>query len=400
MISIHLKECAGTGDTQMTGRQEGKYQSPQPVTSAWPKLVILADDLTGACDAAVTFTSASDSVRVHIDGEPFPATHIQATTTESRSIPATEAEARIRSIVERLPSDIELFKKIDSVIRGNTVAEITSTLRCARYDLAVLAPAYPALGRTVREGTLHICDTAGNRTLPIAELLADVGCPLTSLRADLSAEDLAPILRRCLNTPHLAVLCDTTSQGDLTAVVRAARSLGRRTLWIGSGGLAHALAAELPSLETKPVPTSRLGHAIFFIGTPHPVTSAQVEHLRRTTHIVEHQPGATNSPAADLLVPVMLGETAADEIRRAVVAHDPAQTACLFMTGGDTAHFVCRALGIRALLLQREFAPGVPVAIAEGGPFDGVSVALKSGGFGEPDLLCRLLETCRQEVIA
>jgi uncharacterized protein YgbK (DUF1537 family) len=96
----------------------------------------------------------------------------------------------------------------------------------------------------------------------------------------------------------------------------------------------------------------------------------------------------------------MLGETTADEIRRAVVAHDPAQTACLFMTGGDTAHFVCRALGIRALLLQREFAPGVPVAIAEGGPFDGVSVALKSGGFGEPDLLCRLLETCRQEVIA
>ena len=61
------------------------------------------------------------------------------------------------------------------------------------------------------------------------------------------------------------------------------------------------------------------------------------------------------------------------------------------MTGGDTAHFVCRTLGIHALLLQREFAPGVPLAIAEGGPFDGVSVVLKSGGFGEPDLLCRLL---------
>jgi uncharacterized protein YgbK (DUF1537 family) len=70
------------------------------------------------------------------------------------------------------------------------------------------------------------------------------------------------------------------------------------------------------------------------------------------------------------------------------------------MTGGDTAHFVCRALDIQALHLEREFAPGIPLATAEGGPFDGVSVVLKSGGFGEPDLLCRLLEKCRPEVTA
>ncbi len=97
---------------------------------------------------------------------------------------------------------------------------------------------------------------------------------------------------------------------------------------------------------------------------------------------------------------VMFDQTSAEEIRAAISAHDPSRIGCLFMTGGDTAHFICRALGIHALRLQREFAPGVPLAIAEGGPFNGVSVVLKSGGFGDPDLLCRLLETCRPEVPA
>ncbi len=390
MISIHLKECAGIGDHADDTGQDRKYQRPPSVASVRPPLVILADDLTGACDAAVAFTSVCAPVRVHINGGPSEAACVQATTTESRDLPVADADARIRSIAERLPANIELFKKIDSVFRGNTIAEIAATLRHACFDLAVLAPAYPALGRTVREGVLQIHDAAGNRTLPIAELLANAGCSLTALPADLSADELAAILRGCLNNAKPAVLCDTANQDDLARVVTAARSLRKKILWIGSGGLARTLAAELPSLKPEPVPSPRPGHTIFFIGSPHPVTRAQVERLQNAAH----------SPAPDPLVTVMLGETSAEDIRRAVAIYDPSRIGCVFMTGGDTAHFVCRALGIQALRLQREFAPGVPLAIAEGGPFDGVSVVLKSGGFGEPDLLCRLLETCRPEVIA
>ncbi len=401
MISIHLKECTGRETTRMTAGQDRKYQSPQPVTSAHHPLMILADDLTGACDAAVAFTTCV-SIRVHINSGPSEAAIVMAATTESRDLSVTEAEVRIRSIAERLPSDVELFKKIDSVFRGNTIVEIAAVLRHARFDLAVLAPSYPALGRTVSEGVLHIREaTAGDRTLPIAELLADAGCLLTALPADLSADECAATLRRCLNSLRPAVLCDATSQDDLARIVRASRSLGKHILWIGSGGLAHALAAELPAQSTPPEAAHpRPGHTVFFIGSPHPVTRAQVEHLQNTIRIAEHGSGAQHASATDLLVPVMLGETSADDVRRAMAAHDLAQIGCLFMTGGDTAHFVCRALGIRALRLEREFAPGVPLAIAEGGPFDGISVVLKSGGFGEPDLLCRLLEACRPEVIA
>jgi len=373
----------------MYGGQE-KHLTPQPDTPVRRSIAIVADDLTGACDAAVAFTSACDPVRVQILEQSAESGCVRAITTESRDLPAGEANARIRSIVERLPDDIELFKKVDSVFRGNTIAEIACTLHHSRFDLAILAPAYPSLGRIVRQGILHVDDAAGNRAIPIAELLISEGCSFTILSAGMPSEALAGAMRRCLNSSTSTVFCDTETQDDLNLVADAARSLGKRILWVGSGGLAHALAANLPAVSHRPPVSPRPGHIFFFIGSPHPVACAQVERLQNSRR----------SAAADTVVPIMLGETTADDIRHAVAVQKPADIGCLFMTGGDTAHFVCRALGIRSLLLQREFAPGVPLATAEGGPFDGVPVILKSGGFGEPDLLCRLLETCRPEVPA
>ena len=384
----------------MTSGQDRKYQSPQPVTSVQPPLIILGDDLTGACDAAVAFTTICDSIHVQISGKPSSVASVQAITTESRDLPIADAEARIQNIAARLPPGAELFKKIDSVFRGNTIVEIVATLRYAHFGLAIIAPAYPVLGRTVRHGVLHIHDAFEDRTLPVMERLADTGCSLTTLPADLPTDEVAAILRSSLTKPKPAILCDAVHQDDLARVVGAARSLGTHILWIGSGGLAQAIAAEFPQSNSKPSTLPRTGHTIFFIGSPHPVTRRQIDHLHQTNRIEEHRPDATQPSARDLLFQVVLGETSAGDIRRAVAAYDPAQVACLFMTGGDTAHFVCRALDIQALHLEREFAPGIPLATAEGGPFDGVSVVLKSGGFGEPDLLCRLLEKCRPEVTA
>ena len=86
-------------------------------------------------------------------------------------------------------------------------------------------------------------------------------------------------------------------------------------------------------------------------------------------------------------------ENAVEEVLRATEGIQRQDVGCLFMTGGDTALSVCEALGITALRLQREFVSGVPLCLAEGGRFDGVNVILKSGGFGDRDLLCRILDS-------
>jgi 4-hydroxythreonine-4-phosphate dehydrogenase len=79
-------------------------------------------------------------------------------------------------------------------------------------------------------------------------------------------------------------------------------------------------------------------------------------------------------------------------LRQSILGANNGQVQCIFVTGGDTAMKVCAALAIERLQVQCEFAPGIPMTIAQGGPMHGTLVILKSGGFGRADLLSRLAE--------
>jgi uncharacterized protein YgbK (DUF1537 family) len=305
--------------------------------------------------------------------------------TNTRDVPASEAEERIRALADRVGEDAELFKKVDSVFRGNTGVEICAAIRHWRFDLAVVAPAYPAMGRKVRDGVLRMEDASGESTVRVEESLA--GCLLRKIAAG-SEEEVATTMRAALADGTKAVLCDATEQSDLEQVVHAARSMQVRVLWIGSGGLAHALAAK--SGSRPQIAERRRGQVAFFVGSQHAATGGQVERLRNV---------ATADRASGIVVRVAIGTTE-DEIRRSIGDVAAEQIGCLLMTGGDTALFVCRALGVESIRLEREFAAGVPLGTVEGGPLHGVTVALKSGGFGDANLMCRVLEEfgAKQEV--
>ncbi|HVG27422.1 MAG TPA: four-carbon acid sugar kinase family protein [Acidobacteriaceae bacterium] len=361
-----------------------------PATDA-PRLLIVADDLTGACDAAVAFTGHTDPVHVDLAGALPSGPGIAAISTSSRDLPPAEAHARLAALASHLSPATEVFKKIDSVFRGNTFAEILSAIELFPAALVILAPAYPAVGRRLHDGVLHIQHPSETQTLPIASTLLDRGCRLERIASGLLPDALAHKLRQALARGRKVFLCDATDQPHLEAVVQAVRSLQTRTLWIGSGGLAHALSSEAPS---KPVATPsppRPGHTVFFIGSDHPVTSEQVRYFQQKSTL---KPTLCSSFDAishhDLLLYVLRERTLKEHIQASLAHLDPLQTACLFMTGGDTALFVCHALQITSLRLTHEFAPGVPLGIAEGGPFHGTPVILKSGGFGEPHLISNI----------
>lgn len=379
----------------MLSGKDANQQGPEPVGrsagSNLRPLAIIADDLTGACDAAAPFAVAYDSIRIYLshlsDAPPNPAKTTWAIITESRELPPSEAARQISRIAKSLPEDIEVFKKVDSVFRGNTVVEIASALRSFSFDFAVICPAYPALSRTVINGNLMIDDAGGKRTLSLLNMLADHRPH--QLPAGLSIDAIAVRLNQQLGQTRPVFLCDAVEQADLIKLVHAAKSLQKRVLWIGSGGLAHAIASTLPASQAPGSRFRRTGPVVFFIGSPHAVTTAQVDHLKCASGISEHSTLSTPSPTADLLLPIR-SETTETEIRNALQHLTPQSIGCLFMTGGETASQLCRVLGIETLLLTHEIAPGVPTGTAVGGAFDGVPVILKSGGFGSPDLLYRI----------
>lgn len=348
------------------------------------RFAVVADDLTGACDSAVAFAERGLAVEVMLDREAVSSgVGVWAVSTESRELPEEDAVRRVHEVLAQASGATEVFKKIDSVFRGNTFAEIRAAVESVPHDVVVLSPAYPAMGRTVRDGVLHIREAGQYRTVDLREGLLAAGLKdVASLRV---GEELR-------GTKEGVVLCDAESQEDLLCTVAAARRYGGRVLWIGSGGLAFALAAELPELSREYEKWPAEGAAVLFVGSDHPVTKRQIEILKMNAIVLES--AIEEFAGCGLEHPVVILNVVRDvteeQIRSSVEWLGERGVACCLMTGGDTAMLVCRALGVQSLRLTKEFAPGLPQGILKGGVLDGVHVILKSGGFGTEDVLASL----------
>src|SRR5580658_9628599 len=120
-----------------------------PSTPSHPPytLRVLADDLTGACDAAVAFLGDSGLVRVWLGPQAMRSTReqVQAFNTASRNLPARDAEivaARAASALAREPGML-FFKKVDSAARGSIGIEVLATHHALKTKAILFAPAFP-----------------------------------------------------------------------------------------------------------------------------------------------------------------------------------------------------------------------------------------------------------------
>lgn len=295
---------------------------------------ILADDLTGACDAAIQFRLRGARTRVlTYSGLTYSSvkpraepSRVLAFNTETRGLKEPAIRARIQALAGLRPQLI--FKKIDSLMRGNPAAEIRAALEAYGCDEAIVTPAYPAMGRRVVNGLLYADTLPGWVPLPVA-----------------------------------AIARDAATDADLRGMVQSGLASRRRILWAGSGGLASALAEELLGPPQTPQAAPALdGPLLFCIGSDHPVTLAQRALLLEHGHRV----------------------ITAAEVREPLGA--------LLVTGGDTAALVCRASHAEAIELEGEILPGLPWGSIAGGRFHGKFIATKSGAFGAPDALLRVAE--------
>ncbi len=254
-------------------------QNPAASATPYPEqVVLLADDLTGACDAAAAFLRAGRAVRVWLGAAAsFPAAEpVQAFNTDSRSLSPAKASRIVARTAAALASSPQalLFKKIDSAARGPFAAEILAAHRAFESRAVLLAPAFPAAGRTVRKGILEIQDATGQRTLvDVTSLFPPSGRSLICLVS--RPEKLAA----ALHTGKPVLLCDSSTQSDLEALVRAAEKFPG-LLFAGSAGLAQALASR-DARRIRRVSLPFAARTLIIAGSDHPVTKLQLEILDR-----------------------------------------------------------------------------------------------------------------------
>ena len=359
---------------------------------------IVADDLTGALDAAAPLVGLAGPLPVLWDA-----------AEAARGSFALDSESRDRPVpagawLEALGGADIAFKKVDSLLRGRTVDDIAACLESGHFASAVIAPAFPAQQRITQGGTQYWRPGPSAAWQPVAlELLAE-------LRRRALPVGHAPSSREIAGRGYF--LCDATAEEDLAAIVRAGRALPGPRLWIGTAGLARALAGP-PGPQAAIAPPAPL---LLVIGSHHPVTLAQVEQLAARagdalvpirpdgadlTAALERLAGALAAQRRAALVfalPDGTGAEVAGPLFDRVMAHAIEQVTpprSLVATGGATLFRLARALRARSLQVAGEVMPGIALSRLEGGRWPGATVLSKSGAFGAPDLLVRWWQLAR-----
>lgn len=381
------------------------------------RLVVVADDLTGAADCVVPMV-ASGTASIVLDHEgDWPCDDIVAVDTDSRHCPPATAAARAAVVADRATrSGAVIYKKIDSTLRGNIVAELRAMVdalaRGGPRALVVLAAAFPAAGRTTVGGVVHVNGTplsAQGRDGDVVGLLRRGGLKPWHVGVEGLADPgtLASIFDQAHAEGLDAVVLDGQTEEHLGHVVAAVDRVRCPVLLVGSGGLARplgaSLAASLPTTETHHGASAHVERGrpeLVVVGSYAAESRVQTQRLaqRGVRHFM--LPGGeedlvTQVREALLHGPVVLSPDPdvpvvrrdAPQVSRrlataAAAALDRAGT--LIVTGGETARAVLTAAGVTRLVVLGEIAPGV---VRSRVPPLGLDVVTKAGAFGDPDTL-------------
>ncbi|HET7782408.1 MAG TPA: four-carbon acid sugar kinase family protein [Arthrobacter sp.] len=386
-------------------------------TNTTTRWAIIADDLTGGADAAAAYGPTHTSSVMLDVGSTWPEAEILSINTESRYLAAEEAAAAVTSAAGRaLNQGRRVFKKIDSLLRGNVGAEVAAALATATQGrgrgLAIVAPAFPATGRTTLRGIVHV----GGRQNIEGRFGGDVGGALAAggLTVEVLAgevgrtpEELAAHLRDVQERGIDAVVLDASSDRDLQAIAAAADLLDFPALLVGSGGL----AAHIASRDEGTARNAQLRHVsrtLTVIGSYSSLARQQTEALvaAGAEHItLDHT--ALEGPAVARLVaeamtrndvvltPDPMGTV--DKAQALVVAEALARATAggighcdaLVMTGGETATAVLKALGAGSFTVLGEIEPGVVMSLL---PEPLPLLVTKAGAFGDAGTLARTIQ--------
>jgi uncharacterized protein YgbK (DUF1537 family) len=345
------------------------------------KTLIVADDLTGALDSAVTFAGVGLRSTVARRPADIPdavaaAPDVLAVSTASREGSSEAATHSVAKVFDAIGNrSMLVFKKVDSRLKGHCAAELSMVAARTGIENAVVAPAIPAQGRVTQNGQLS--GSGVSSPITVAAMFSGAGVTVE--------------------------VPDAATDADLDRVVATSMS-GGPVLMVGASGLAAALARHLrPGARTAPIdklPTP----LVLAIGSRDPITLAQLDALRSA--------GVRELPAPDGRVNSSTGDILHDALALRLVAgsdpFDPHQANALFAAsvseivrsldigtllacGGETADAILGSLGVGILEAQGEALPGVPVStMVVGGRR--TSLITKSGGFGAPDALLRIVD--------
>lgn len=387
-------------------------------------LLVIADDLSGAADCAAGFARHVPTEVLLSQRADHRAQPVTALDLDTRRLPADQAAHLNRAVIDGSTfASHALYKKVDSTLRGNLVSEVAALLG---RGMALVAPAFPAMGRTTVGSVQYVdgvavneCDVWRNEglsgTADLLERFSSEGLRCAALGLEqLRGAGLAEWLAQHLRAGTQVLICDAQLDADLRALALASVEHADQLFWVGSAGLAQQLPAALGlAPRIAPALPEAAQPVLTVVGSMSRHSQAQAELLaeRSGQHWQRIEPqlllAADTADQRDALGARLAAQVASGKdllISLEQRDRDPAQAAllgaplarlllpaiaqagALIATGGETARALLTAAAIDSLQLHGELAPGVVLSSA---PWQGRELAIvtKAGGFGQPDTL-------------
>lgn len=401
------------------------------------KLLVIADDFTGALDTGVQFskqgipTVVSTDTRIKYD-EVSEEIEVLVVDTESRYL-SFEASYKLifDIIVSAKSAGIPfMYKKVDSALRGNISAEIKAVLEASQAKAIPFLPAYPEMNRVLMNGDLYIDQVLVSESVFANDPYEPVTESNVLRRLRMEAAIFGQLVTDTLPKPRNGILVfDAATNDDLERQADLLEQNELLSISIGCAGFAQVLAKRLfPNVRPRSYSIKK--PLVVMCGSVNPITKKQVEHSEKQNHprisltaaqLLQHhywRSAAGKKEIADFVSlieqrPLVLFETLSNETSREIQVYGQENGLAVsdfrfkigrslgeltqelwlkhtnntfLFTGGDTLFQSMEVLGVDKIEPIAEISTGVVLSVIE---WQGHKrqVITKSGGFGNEQLL-------------
>jgi uncharacterized protein YgbK (DUF1537 family) len=400
-----------------------------------PKLLLIADDLTGAIEAGGQLASRNvpNIVFTTPDFGDLPRDYeAVVVNTESRHLSPGEAARRVFSVAAKgEQTGVPFFyKKTDSTLRGNLGAELEAFAASTRVKVLPFIAAHPEVGRTTVQGIhfvhgVRLAETSF-RNDPLNPVRHSIVAEVLAVQSGWAAKRVTHI-----DFPNEGAgfwIFDCESREDLGRIARCLRRENRLRAVAGSAAFVQELPAVL-ELGTERAELPRIRQPFLVInGSLNEVSLEQVreglssfDSLRLGVEILsmEEEAFLANATAKaaridareNLLLYTILSADEAERFNadaRALGLDSPAaaqavrqrlaklalrllrerKIGTLVISGGDTFMAIAEACEWGGLRPRAQLVPGITLSQPEGSD---LVLVTKPGGFGQPDFFARLI---------
>lgn len=394
-----------------------------------PKLLILADDLTGALDTGVQFANVGIDTLVSINPEKLD-TDVIVVDTESRHIPPQTAYEKVKDVLSIMGEVGYIYKKTDSTLRGNIGSEFKAIIDKTSYPI-VFVPAFPEMGRTTKNGVQYV------NGVPLEEshfALDPINPTKKSYIPDIIKEqadiECVVVTReqygRIEFKEKRVYIIDGETREDLELFGKILKNKNMVRVTAGCAGFAKTLTRliDLKKKEDSIKPYLRASPLILVCGSLNKTSIDQVEYAKRKYRLLDivlspeeiidgelklpeiedydivsvrtisrysnleryrdyaYSKGI-DSKELSLIIQERLGDITANLLELTL-------SNTLVVFGGDTLLGIAKKLKIKHFLPIMEIEDGV--VLSEANPFFFIT---KAGGFGKEDLIDSIISLIR-----